>query len=184
MLLAAVFGLVLLWRRGWRAEAAVCALVSLGFVLVNCGYFLPYGGDSPGPRFLIPGLPFLAVGLGLAFAARPLITSLLALASVIPSTAVAITWPEAANSGNYRISVWRELAELPAHGSSAPIARWIQKDLLWPLGITQLETAAIVFAFAAAAFSLALWIGWSSRRAARTVEGPRPLPAQEPASVR
>ena len=41
VLLAAAYGLFLLWRRGWRAEAAVCAVVSLVFVLMNAGYYLP-----------------------------------------------------------------------------------------------------------------------------------------------
>lgn len=60
--LAAV-GLWLMWRRGPRPEALVCAAVTVLFVLADAGYFLPYGGDSPGPRFLAPALPFLILGL-------------------------------------------------------------------------------------------------------------------------
>ena len=29
------------------------------FVLGDCGYFQPYGGRSPGPRFIGAALPFL-----------------------------------------------------------------------------------------------------------------------------
>jgi hypothetical protein len=182
VLLAAAYGLFLLWRRGWRAEAVVCALVSLAFVLMNAGYYLPYGGDSPGPRFLIPGLPFLAVGLGLAFAARPLVTSVLAAVSVVASTTVALTWPTAANEGNYRGSVWHELGDLVQHGTSAQIAGWFQKDILWPIGVGRLGSGGIATAFAVAAFSLALWLGWSMRRAGQLAPSPAPAPVPvEPA---
>ena len=67
VLAAAAAGLVLLWR-SHRAEAVVAGLVVAFFVMLNCGYFLPYGGTSPGPRFLVPALPFLALGLAPAFA--------------------------------------------------------------------------------------------------------------------
>ena len=52
-----------------RAEALACAAATLVFALLSVGYFDPYGGESPGPRFLVPALPFLA--LGLADAAGP-----------------------------------------------------------------------------------------------------------------
>ena len=49
VLLAAAVGLWLLWRRGDRAEALLAGAVSLLFCLLSAGYFLPYGGGSPGP---------------------------------------------------------------------------------------------------------------------------------------
>ena len=49
----AAAGLWLLWRTH-RAEAVVAAAVSVLFLLLNGGYFLPYGGGSPGPRFFVP----------------------------------------------------------------------------------------------------------------------------------
>ena len=66
VLVLAAFGLVWLGRTH-RAEAVVAATVTTIFVLINCGYFDPYGGGSPGPRFLVAALPFLALGLGPAY---------------------------------------------------------------------------------------------------------------------
>jgi hypothetical protein len=79
-------GTFLLYRRGRRAEALTIAAISLGFLVYNSGYYLPFGGGSPGPRFLIPMLPFLAVPLGLAFRRYPAVT----LALAVPSTVLAV----------------------------------------------------------------------------------------------
>ncbi|MHB8469828.1 MAG: hypothetical protein ACYDCH_08750 [Gaiellaceae bacterium] len=71
---AAATGLALLWRRERRAEAAVCAAITIAFVLLDAGYFPPYGGTSPGTRFLVPALPFLALGPAAAFERLPRLT--------------------------------------------------------------------------------------------------------------
>ena len=92
VLLAAAVGLWLLWRRGDRAEAAVAGAVSVLFVLLAAGYFLPYGGGSPGPRFAGPALPFLALGLALALARFTWPTLALAFASAALMSVDAMTW--------------------------------------------------------------------------------------------
>lgn len=62
-LLLAVPGAVALWRPG-GIPRRICIMASL-FVLfrifINASYYEPYGGYSPGPRFLVGALPFLAV---------------------------------------------------------------------------------------------------------------------------
>jgi hypothetical protein len=73
-------GIVILFRKGWRAEAVTIAAVAGAFLLYDAGYANPFGGDVPGPRFLIPALPFLAVALGPA--ATRLRGPVLALAAV------------------------------------------------------------------------------------------------------
>jgi hypothetical protein len=94
---------------------------------------------------------------------------------VVASTTVALTWPTAANEGNYRGSVWHELGDLVQHGTSAQIAGWFQKDILWPIGVGRLGSGSIAVAFAVAAFSLALWLGWSMRRAGQLAPTPMPV---------
>ena len=92
VLLAAAAGVWLMWRAGRRAEAAVVTLVSAAFVVSNAGYFLPYGGVSPGPRFLVSALPFLLLGLPYALRRAPLPTLLLALVSAALTTLQSLTW--------------------------------------------------------------------------------------------
>jgi hypothetical protein len=82
--LAAV-GLVLMRNRA----ALVAGAVTLLFVLANAGYFLAYGGDSPGPRFLAPALPFLV--LGLAELPRRIVVPV-AVVSVVLTSVQAMTW--------------------------------------------------------------------------------------------
>ena len=122
MLLAAAAGLVLLYRRGYRAEAAVCAVVTLVFVVFDMGYFAPYGGDSPGPRYLIPALPFLAIGLPLAYVRWPRLTVALAAVSITATVAVMLTWPSAVDAASVYHGRLGESRGLAVHGvhSSLP----------------------------------------------------------------
>ena len=72
--LLGALGIVALGRRA-RAEAVLTGALVVIFVLYNSGYTLsfggPFGGDSPGPRFLIAVLPFLVFPLGLAARSWP-----------------------------------------------------------------------------------------------------------------
>ena len=51
------------------------------------------GGGSPGPRFLIPTLPFLAIGIAFAWRRWPGPTMALAVPSAVTMVAAAITYP-------------------------------------------------------------------------------------------
>lgn len=160
VLLAAAVGLALMWRHGRRAEAGLCALVTLLFLALEAGYYDPFGGISPGPRFFIPALPFLAVGLAPAFASRRAATAVLAVGSVISSTAVLLTWPAA--QGVYPGGVWRDLATFARHGSSSLLASWAQKNVLTWLDVGRLGAAAVVLAAGLGALGIALHDGWSA----------------------
>jgi hypothetical protein len=92
VLVAAAVGLWLLWRRGIRAEALLAAGVVVLFLLLNAGYFLVYGGGTPGPRFFGPAVPFLALGLPCVLARWPRPTLVLAFVSAVLTTVDALSW--------------------------------------------------------------------------------------------
>jgi hypothetical protein len=92
VLLAAAIGLWLLWRRGVRAEALLAAVVVVLFLLLDAGYFLVYGGGSPGPRFFAPAVPFLALGLPAVLARWRWPTLALAFVSAVLTSVDALTW--------------------------------------------------------------------------------------------
>ncbi len=80
-------------RREWRTEARVFGAVATAYFIYNSGYWLPMGGGTPGPRFLIPALPFVAVGFAAAYRHRPALTLGLAVPSGLCMLLGAITFP-------------------------------------------------------------------------------------------
>jgi hypothetical protein len=92
VLVACAVGLVLMYRRGYRGEAAVAGFVTVALTLADAGYFLPYGGGTPGPRFLAASIPFLCLGLPFALERFRRTVLALALVSIVLTTADAVTW--------------------------------------------------------------------------------------------
>lgn len=86
-------GWLALWRRGWRAEAFVCAAVVGTFFLVNSSYYLWWGGAVYGPRFLVPCLPFLAFPVIFALRLWSLPVKLLMVFSMGVQGVVVLTSP-------------------------------------------------------------------------------------------
>ena len=151
IIFAGAAGLALLWRRR-SAEAAMCTIVVVAFLALDCGYFDPYGGDSPGPRFITPALPFLVLGLPFVIERLRLFAAALTAASVVASTAIALTWPTAVNSGlGYRGTVFARLTDLMRNGTADPFGSWPQKNALAWIGVGRLGAAAVVLCAALAA---------------------------------
>ena len=86
-------GTVLLYRRGRRAEALTITAVALALFAYDTGYWLPFGGGSPGPRFLIPMLPFIAVGFAETWRRLPATTLVLATCSFVVMATATLTYP-------------------------------------------------------------------------------------------
>jgi hypothetical protein len=93
VLALAAAGVLLLYRRGKRAEALTIAGVCLCYVGYNSGYYLPFGGGFMGPRFLTTMLPFLAVPLGIVYKRWPGPTIALTAVSLTTTIVATITHP-------------------------------------------------------------------------------------------
>lgn len=104
IVLVALVGLPLLWRVGRRAEAVVSGTVPLLFLAYNASYYLPFGGQSPGPRFMVPAVPFLALPLALALKRRPMLVGGIALVSTGVMALATITDPLIGTE--YGIATW------------------------------------------------------------------------------
>jgi hypothetical protein len=86
-------GTVLLYRSGKRAEALTIAGVCACYLIYNSGYYLPFGGGSMGPRFLITIVPFLGFPIALALRRFPGPTVALAGAAIAVAVVATITHP-------------------------------------------------------------------------------------------
>ena len=115
ILAAAVAGVVVLYRRGRRGEAALAAAVSAGYLIFNASYYMPFGGWSPGPRYMIDALPFLALPLAASLRRAPVVTLALGAISAANMFVATVTVPELPDSWS-TTTWWDRLA----HGTFAP----------------------------------------------------------------
>lgn len=99
IVVVALWGLWKLAREGEgerRLHGIVGLAVFVGFLLLQAGWSNPWGGESPGPRYMIPALPFLIVGMASIwdraaawrFANLPLVTCLIGWSAFVMATTV------------------------------------------------------------------------------------------------
>ena len=105
VLVMAVVGALIMRRGEHRAEANTILAVAAVYFIYNAGYWLPFGGGTPGPRFLIPALPFLAIGLAFAYRRLPALTLGLAIPSALLMAIGSVTYPLIGRQG---IGTWAD----------------------------------------------------------------------------
>jgi hypothetical protein len=166
VLALAVVGNVLLYRRGRRAEALVIGSVSLAFLIYNAGYWLPFGGGSPGPRFLIPMLPFLAVPLALAYRRFPAVTLALAIPSAVLTLVATTTqpligfdwtgyWAHVLATGNFEQTVATVLGAGNGWGGLLPFLAAVAAAI--GLAVWASDRLAVAGGTLAATLAVAIW---------------------------
>jgi hypothetical protein len=94
VLAAALGGIFVLRRWGRRNEAWMAAAVFGAFLIFDACYYLPFGGWTPGPRYMIDALPFLALPLAAALRRVPLLTLALGAISAATMFVATVTVPE------------------------------------------------------------------------------------------
>jgi len=104
VLAAGVAGIALLWRRALRAEAAFIGALLVAEVAWNAfrpTYELALGGWVPGPRFLIPALPFLCLALAPVLRRIPLTVAILSFVSIGAMTVATSAEPLLSNDDTH-----------------------------------------------------------------------------------
>ena len=93
---AAVAGLVPMVRDrslGLRAEGALITALVVAYFVYNAGYYQPFGGDSAGPRFLLPFIPFLCLPLAIVLRRLPAVVAGLGVVSIAMMVLATLTQP-------------------------------------------------------------------------------------------
>lgn len=99
VLALAAVGSYRLYRGGRRAEVLIAGAVLFAFILYAASYYQPFG-DTWAPRFLVAGIPFLALPLAAGLAAYPAVGAALVGGSIALTAVVTITNPLAAWDGH------------------------------------------------------------------------------------
>jgi hypothetical protein len=100
-----IVGVLLMRRTDRRAEANVILAIAAVYFIYNSGYWLPFGGGTSGPRFLIPALPFIALGLAPAYRRFPALTLGLAIPSALFMVVGSLTFPLLGKQG---VGTWAD----------------------------------------------------------------------------
>jgi hypothetical protein len=106
IVLMGLIGVFAMRRDGHRAEANTILTVAAVYFIYNSGYWLPFGGGTPGPRFLIPALPFVAIGFAYAYKRLPALTLGLAIPSGLMMLAATLTYPLLGKQGTGTWADW------------------------------------------------------------------------------
>jgi hypothetical protein len=109
LLLAVIGGVLLIERGAVRRRDGLVGLTCLAvMVLISTGID-GYGGGSPGPRYLIPTLPLLAVPLAEVWRRFPLVAALAAAFGAACMWLAAVTEPLIDTDSKGAMSLWVEL---------------------------------------------------------------------------
>jgi hypothetical protein len=111
IVLLALLGLVvMIRRRSSRAEGVVSAAMFLGFLMVPLMWGNAWGGDSPGPRYMLAALPFLAAPLALMWRRLPLVSTLAFVLGALTMGLATFTDPLISRQIAYPLTKWLSLA--------------------------------------------------------------------------
>ncbi len=160
-----VYGLYRL-RHRFPREMLVSAAAIVLMLVVDAGFFEPYGGISPGPRYVAPAIAFVALGLAAAFAWRPRLTLVLAGLSIATSTAISLVW--STGTAIMRNTVWGEVLRIPASLGRSLYVQALSPNIFSELGPGRWFGALVVAIAAVSATALAIRaMPWKEIRSAR-----------------
>lgn len=121
-------GLVMMARRkDLRAEAILSAGVFIGFLMIPMMWGNPWGGDSPGARYTLPALPFLALPVAFVWRRLPVLSAMAAAVGLLTMGLATLTDPLLPRDIGYGLSTWLSLA-VSGEWTPTILTLWIGKS--------------------------------------------------------
>jgi hypothetical protein len=179
VLLLALPGFGLWWRSGrHRAEWWVALSSSLAFFLFNASSVMWWGGFAVGPRYLLPGLPFLALPLGFELDAWGHRSGFRVLAGVLAAWSLVATWGLTLAGQAFPSDTLRN----PLLEYAWP--NWAAGNIARNVGsVLGLRGAASLLPLAVALALILALIGWLARAPAAVQPSPAAIPPRLPQSA-
>lgn len=132
VLLLALAGSYYLWKKDTdqrtRAEALVGLTIFVAFLLIPAGWSNAWGGASPGPRYVTPALPFLALPLARFWERHRALTPVAAVSSIAVMLMATVTRPLALREVGSVLPYWWGLL------SSGMTSRTLYTELMGSAG--------------------------------------------------
>ncbi len=108
VLLMAILGMTVMWRRGRRVDASVAAASLAAMLLIQVAWSNSYAGGA-GPRYVVPAIPFLVAPLAVAFTRWRRTTLVLASVGLITMMAATLTIPQLGSTLEGGLGLWLNL---------------------------------------------------------------------------
>ncbi|MFC2153351.1 hypothetical protein ACFLQ7_01805 [Actinomycetota bacterium] len=146
-----LIGLVMMARANQgehQSVAIVSLLMFVSYLMIPVFWENPWGGDSPGPRYMVPAIPFLATGVAFAWYRLGMWAKAAAIYSIIVMGVASFTDPLLSDEAAVGLGSWLKLA------SDGDIVPTIFTIALGPVGWL-------------IHFSLVAGVGWALYRASR-----------------
>ena len=81
-------------KKKWKAEAILCATLSVFFILFIASFYAWHGGSAPGPRYLLPAFPYLFLLTGFSLSKFPKIFKVVGFISLIVNLSITVVGNE------------------------------------------------------------------------------------------
>lgn len=116
LVIVGLAGLFALWREE-RHRAVLTGAILFAFLAVVIAWSNPWGGDSPGPRYLVPALPFLALPVAAVWNRRRILAIGATAIGVVTMLAAVVSDPLVARDDLNGLGTW---ARMLVDGDLAP----------------------------------------------------------------
>jgi hypothetical protein len=144
IVVVAIVAAALRLRRGFQVDALFCLVMFAAFVCIPVFWANPWGGDSMGPRYLTPALPFLVLPIIWALKRWRRLTLFASGLSVLTMVVATYTTPLLPVDSTSGLNVW--LRDLLTGDVAPTVPVLLVGNLGWVIQLSGLALLAVLLA--------------------------------------